>query len=98
MGDDEEARRLSSSKRRRDHHSSLRLHHFHLSFNVERLNSANRIAMMRKRKTIFGSFQSSISKWWWSGVILKSRRPVPCVRFVSLKKPTCNVTDSASTT
>ncbi len=32
------------------------------SFNVERLNNANRIAIIKKRKTIFDSFQSCISK------------------------------------
>ena len=35
----------------------------HLSFNVDRLNSANRIAKIKNRKTIFDSFQSCISKW-----------------------------------
>src|SRR5947209_4368082 len=68
------------------------------NFKVERLSSANRIAIIRKRKTIFGSFQPDISKWWCSGVILNSRRPVPVLRFVILKKETWSVTDSASIT
>ena len=34
----------------------------HLSFNVERLNNANKIARIKNRKTIFDSFQSCISK------------------------------------
>ena len=44
--------------------ASLRLHAFalknHLSFKVERLKSAKRIATMTNRKTIFGSFQPPI--------------------------------------
>src|SRR5215213_4475166 len=76
----------------------LARHQLQRSFSVDRLSSANSIAMMRKRKTIFGSFQPDISKWWCSGVILKSRRPVPLLLFVILKKETCSVTDRASIT
>ena len=32
------------------------------SFNVDRLNSANKIARIKNRNTIFDSFQSCISK------------------------------------
>src|ERR1700730_16352796 len=35
----------------------------HRSFKVERLSKANRIARIKKRKTIFDSFQPTISKW-----------------------------------
>ena len=33
------------------------------SFNVDKLNNANRIASIKNRNTIFDSFQSCISKW-----------------------------------
>src|SRR6185295_18319131 len=75
------------------------LHTAHyLSFKVDRLNRANRIASIRNRKTIFDSFQSCISKWWCNGVILNNRRPVPVVRFVILNTLTCNITETASIT
>ena len=35
----------------------------YLSFSVDKLNNANKIANIKKRKTIFDSFQSCISKW-----------------------------------
>ena len=61
---------------------------------VDKLKSANKIAKIKNRKTIFDSFQSCISKWWCSGVILNKRRPVPVVRRVILNTPTCNITDN----
>lgn len=39
----------------------LRLNPY-LNFNVERLKSANKIARIKNRKTIFDSFQPTISK------------------------------------
>src|SRR5215216_3731849 len=63
------------------------------SLSVERLKRANRMAMIKNRKTIFGSFHPDISKWWCSGVILKRRRPVPVLRRVILKNETCKVTE-----
>src|SRR5262249_60630393 len=36
---------------------------YYRSFSVDRLNSANKIARIKNRKTIFDSFQSCISKW-----------------------------------
>jgi hypothetical protein len=36
---------------------------FQRNFKVERLSKANSIARIKKRKTIFDSFQPTISKW-----------------------------------
>src|ERR1043166_469592 len=64
----------------------------HRSFKVERLKSAKRMAMIQKRTTTFVSRQPDSSKWWCSGDILKTRRPV------SLNEATWMITEAASST
>ena len=48
--------------------------------------------MIQNLMTIVTSAHPSSSKWCWSGAIRNSRLP-----FVSLKKPTCRITDSVMT-
>ncbi len=49
--------------------------------------------MIQNRITTVCSAQPTISKWWCSGAILNRRLPP-----VSLKKPTCRITDSVMST
>src|SRR5262245_36097446 len=64
----------------------------HRSFSVERPTNANTMAMIQKRMTIVGSCQPFFSKWWCSGAIRNTRRPV------SLNEATCTITETASST
>ena len=68
-------------------------HSHQRSFRVERLMRAKRMATIQNRTMTFGSGQPESSKWWWSGAILRIRRPP-----VALKNATCKITDSTSMT
>ena len=54
--------------------------------------AASNAAISQKRTMILVSLHAAISKWWWIGVIRKTRRR----NF--LNTMTCTITDSASIT
>src|SRR6185312_16107255 len=64
----------------------------HRNFNVDRPPIARIDAIIQNRMTMVGSCQPFFSKWWCSGAIMKTRRPV------SLKLATCTITDTVSST
>src|SRR5690606_18133172 len=65
---------------------------YHLSFSVDRPASARTRLMIQKRITTVDSDQPSCSKWLWIGAMRNTRLPV------RLKKKTCTMTETASST
>ena len=53
------------------------MHLDHLSFSVASPARHSSMVMIQKRITTWVSRQPFFSKWWCSGAILNSRRPVP---------------------
>src|SRR5207344_2333445 len=79
------------------HRDPLLREGLHRIFNVESPTSASTIAMIQKRITMVGSAQPFFSKWWCSGAIRKTRRPVRLYQKTWMMTLTVSTTNNPPT-